>query len=85
MDGSSNSGILLSSAKRGGGGGGSGGKNPIFQNGLQLFTGPNGSNQRNWQFTISPLVNNTNALTVQYKKDGVWQIASVYTAREQNQ
>ena len=85
MDGSSGSGLLLSSAKRSGGGGGSGGvKLPIFKEGLQLFNGPSGSSQRNWQFTISPQVNDTNALTVQYKKNGLWQIASVFTAREQN-
>ena len=87
MDGSSGSGLLLSSAKRsGGGGGGNGGvKLPVFKEGLQLYSGPSGGDsQRNWQFTISPQVNDTNALTVQYKKNGLWQIASVFTAREQN-
>lgn len=85
MDGRKPNGVALTSGLLvgGGSGGGTGNKDPVLQEGLDLYLGPNGSSRRNWRFRISPLTTDTNALIIQYKdKTGVWQSSQVFLAHE---
>lgn len=71
-------GVLLSSALAASGSG-SGGQT----NSVNLVLGPTGDSQRNWRLQISPLINDKNALFIQYlDKSGNWQTGNVVLARE---
>jgi hypothetical protein len=85
MDGRGSNGVLLTSglvAGSGGSGGSSGGKDPVYEDGVYFYQGPNGSARRTWRIVVSPLSVDQNALLIQYKdQQSIWQSGQVYLAR----
>jgi len=80
MDGFTGNGVQLDSAllTSSGSGGSSGG----VQSTVQLAVGPNGDSRRSWRLQVSPLINDKNALFIQYQdKNGSWQTGQVVLAR----
>jgi hypothetical protein len=81
--GSRSGGVLLNSGKGNFSGAGSGGSTSgaVMEQGVSFYLGPNGSSRRNWRFSISSMASDTNALLVEYQKDGTWQTSQVFLAK----
>jgi hypothetical protein len=58
-----------------------GGRTPQFQDSVSLFTGANGAGRRNWRFTISDLTASSNALILEFQKDGNWIPSQVFLSK----
>lgn len=80
MDGFTGTGVQLDSALKSNSG--SGGSSGGIQSTVQLAVGPNGDSRRSWRLEVSPLINDKNALFIQYlDKNGSWQTGNVILAR----